>query len=66
MTLDDELYRSEDDAYGRRLCVGKASEPCRFCGTTQRVVEVDSSDEEYLSFICCVACFSDFCHGEKK
>lgn len=57
------IYISDDSAHSRRIIVRPTSEPCRFCKEEGDAVEVDTSDDEYLSFVCCARCFVMLCKG---
>jgi hypothetical protein len=51
------VYESPDSMYSRSILVKRATWECDICKQTKPVLEIDSSDGEYLSFTCCLDCF---------
>lgn len=50
------VYRSGDDAYGRRVEVRRYEFGCDSCGGGP-ALDINTSQGEYLSFWCCGPCF---------
>lgn len=49
-------YQSTRDAYGRRTEVEIVTGACEICDALTKVMTVDSSEGEYLTFVCCRPC----------
>lgn len=60
------VHESEKSAYGRTVCVKSAKWACDVCKQENDVLEIDTSDGEYLSFTCCLSCFQNLINKAKK
>lgn len=47
------------EAHGRRVLVYSGVGKCNYCNTEKEILSVDTSDQEYCSFDCCLDCFTD-------
>lgn len=54
------VWSSEEEWYGRHIEISQLVEhPCGVCGKETKVLEVDSSAGEYMSFRCCLPCITE-------
>ncbi len=53
------IYDSEENAYGRNISIEAGQAECRFCKQTKLIMRIDTSDGEYLSFDSCKPCFDN-------
>lgn len=54
------LHNSIDEAYGRPVSISVGTQMCDYCKEEKTILEVDTSLGEYLSFNCCLDCFTAF------
>lgn len=52
------VYVSEDDAWSRRVIVQIGQSKCDICKEQTEVMNIDTSDGEYLSLDCCKKCLN--------
>lgn len=50
-----KIFESEENAYSRHVIVYRTNMPCMKCGVPN-TIEIDTSDDEYLSGIFCKPC----------
>lgn len=60
-----EVWVSENDAYGRDVRVTRVEWKCMVCKQETTILDVDTSDGEYLSFNCCLPCFTRLIGGKE-
>jgi hypothetical protein len=60
------VYTSPNDAFGRTVNIQTAKWECDLCKHVTDVLEIDTSDGEYLSFTCCAPCFQNLINQGKK
>jgi hypothetical protein len=61
-----QVYESEESAWSRSIIAQTAKWECDVCKQTTDVLEIDTSDGEYLSFTCCAPCFQNLINKGKK
>jgi hypothetical protein len=61
-----QVYISENDAWSRRVSAESLNAKCDVCKQETEVLEIDTSDGEYLSFTCCAPCFKNLINKGKK
>lgn len=52
------VWESEKEIYGRYPVVYKMGEVCSVCNESTDTLTIDTSDFEYLEFVCCLTCFT--------
>jgi hypothetical protein len=60
------VFSSTEHAYHRHVSVSVGIAICDVCKKKTDVAEIDTSDGEYLSFVCCAPCFQDLIIKGKK
>ena len=60
------VHTSQNNAYGRNVNIQMAKWECDLCKQVTDVLEIDTSDGEYLSFTCCSPCFQNLINKGKK
>jgi hypothetical protein len=63
--MSNTVWKSDSSAYGRRVYVERMEHSCDVCDQQTTVLDVDTSDGEYLSWACCQPCFTKLV-GDKK
>ena len=68
MTYRDSknVWESEDSVYSRGVLVNRVESQCSVCKSETMVLDIDTSDGEYLSFLCCLPCFTKLIGGEQQ
>jgi hypothetical protein len=52
------INSSSREMYGRCVHVYRGIAECDYCKETKEILSVDTSDDEYRRFDCCLDCFS--------
>jgi hypothetical protein len=63
--MSNTVWKSDNSAYGRRVYVERVERSCDVCKQQTIVLDVDTSDGEYLSWTCCLPCFTKLIGGKK-
>ena len=63
--MSDTVWKSDTAAYGRHVYVKRMEWYCDVCEQQTTVLDVDTSDDEYLSWTCCLPCFAKLIEGAK-
>ena len=58
-----KVWESKNDAHGRGVYVTRVQWECMVCKQETVILDVDTSDGEYLSFECCLPCFTKLIGG---
>ena len=62
----EQVWVSDEEAYGRRAHAVRVEWVCDVCKQETTVLDVDTSDGEYLSFACCLPCFTKMIEARTK
>ena len=60
------IHASDKECYGRSVLVYSGISECDYCHEEKQILSVDTSDQEYCSFDCCLACFTKLLEAQEK
>jgi hypothetical protein len=68
MTYRDakKVWESDNSMYGRGILVKRVDSECSVCKRETTTLDIDTSDGEYLSFLCCLPCFTKLLSGDEQ
>lgn len=59
------ISSSNREAHSRYVYVYRGIAECDYCEKTKEILSVDTSDDEYRRFDCCLDCFTDLFKNAK-
>jgi hypothetical protein len=60
------INTSDKECHSRRINIYSLIGECYYCNKEKKILSVDTSDEEYCNFDCCLDCFTKLLEEQEK